>query len=88
MGDGLLVFDHAATTNNSMPQLFDGAYSHTNGSSSSCLQYGDPQSAYISAITKGFFNLLRTSATGGRNSTNNLTSYRFDSNSVGARVRT
>jgi hypothetical protein len=74
-----LVFDRAAATNSSMPQLFDGAYSNTNGSSSTWLLYGEPQSAYISAITNGFYNLLRTSATGGRDSTNNLTSYTFAS---------
>lgn len=72
-----LVFDSAAATNNSIPQLFDGAFSNTNGVS--WAGYGSPDDAYSAAISGGFYNLVRTSESGGRSSTSFLTDYTFSS---------
>ncbi|HEX5398251.1 MAG TPA: hypothetical protein VFY06_04310 [Verrucomicrobiae bacterium] len=74
-----LVFDNAASTNNTIPQLFDGAFSNTNGGSGNWIFYGNAGAAYTAAITNGFYNLIRTSATGGRDSTNVIISYTFNS---------
>jgi len=74
-----LVFDSAAATNHALPQIFDGAYSNTNGSPAGWLTFGNAAAAYNAAIIDGFYNLLRTSSSGGRDSTNNLTSYTFTS---------
>jgi hypothetical protein len=72
-----LVFDSTATNNNSIPQLFDGAFSNTNGSAAGWQFFGNPTDAYNAAISQGFYNLLRTAASGGRDSTNNITAYAF-----------
>lgn len=74
-----LVFDSAAVTNKLLPQLFDGAFSNTNGGSASWTFYPDPLAAYRAAISNGFAGLLRTGASGGRNSTDVVTSYTFPS---------
>ena len=73
-----LVFDKAAATNTALPQLFDGAFSNTNGAAAGWVFYSTPAAAYAGAISNGFYNLIRTAATGGRNSTNDLTSYTFN----------
>lgn len=73
-----LVFTGDAATNTSVSQLFDGAFSNTNGSAGGWVFWGDAASAYAGAITDGFYNLIRTAATGGRNSTNNVTTYTFN----------
>ncbi len=74
-----LVFDSAAATNNSLPQLFDGAFSNTNGGAANWHFYSNPTDAYNAAISGGFASLLRTSVNGGRDSTNFITSYAFAS---------
>lgn len=74
-----LVFDSGATNNNSLPQLFDGAFSNIKGGEGTWVFYGSAGDAYTGAVTNGFYNLIRTSGTGGRNSTNDLTSYTFAS---------
>ena len=76
-----LVFDSAATTNSSLPQLFDGAFSNTNGT---WYTYGSAASAYNAAIAGGFYNLIRTGPDGrnglnGQNGTVFRTSYTFAS---------
>ena len=77
-----LVFDGSAATNISTPQLFDGAFSNLKGGDVNFILYPDPNSAYIGAITNRFYNLIRTAATGGRNSTNDITSYTFTSSNT------
>ncbi len=72
-----LVFDGAAATNFSIPQLFDGAFSNTNGVDWHA--YGSPDDAYNAAIAGGFYNLVRTSETGGRSSSSFSTQYTFNS---------
>src|SRR5664279_2354576 len=76
-----LVFDGAAATNGTLPQLFDGAFSNTNGT---WYTYGSATDAYHAAITGGFYNLIRTGADGrnglnGQNGTVFRTSYTFAS---------
>lgn len=70
-----LVFDSSAATNSSVPQLFDGAFSNTNGT---WYTYVSAASAYSAAITGGFYNLIR-SGPGGRNGTVFQNSYTFAS---------
>jgi hypothetical protein len=74
-----LVFDSAAATNASLPQLFDGAFSNTNGGASNWHFYSNATDAYNAAISQGYADLLRTSVTGGRDSTTFTTSYVFNS---------
>ncbi len=69
-----LVFSSAALTNSSLPQLFDGAFPI---GSSVGVFYGNPADAYTAAITNKFYNLIRTAATGGRDSTNDVKTYTF-----------
>ena len=76
-----LAFDSAAATNSSLPQLFDGAFSNTNGT---WYTYGSAASAYNAAIAGGFYNLIRTGPDGrngfnGQNGTVFRTSYTFAS---------
>jgi hypothetical protein len=56
-----LVFDSSAATNSSVAQLFDGAFSNTNGT---WTFYSDAATAYNAAITDGFYNLIRTGSEG------------------------
>jgi hypothetical protein len=63
-----LVFPSAALTNNSITQIFDGA----DGPG-----FANAAEAYNDAITNHYYNILRTAATGGRDSTNLITSYTF-----------
>ena len=72
-----LVFDAAAATNASLPQLFDGAFSNTNGGGGTWTFYDNAIDAYNAAISQGHYDLLRTSATGGRDSINDVTTYTF-----------
>ena len=72
-----LVFDAAAATNTSLPQLFDGAFSNTNGGGGTWTFYDNAIDAYNAAISQGYYDLLRTSATGGRDSINDVTTYTF-----------
>ena len=74
-----LVFDGAAATNKSLPQLFDGAFSNTNGGANTWHFYANPVDAYNASISNGFASLLRTAATGGRDSTNDISAYAFAS---------
>jgi hypothetical protein len=69
-----MVFGGAAATNNSLPQLFDGAYTNffSNGPF-----FSDAESAYAGAVNGNFANALRTSESGGRGSTNFIYSYTF-----------
>lgn len=74
-----LVFDSAAATNGTLPQLFDGAFSNTNGT---WYTYGSAADAYRAAITGGFYDLIRTGSDGrnglnGQNGTVFRTSYTF-----------
>lgn len=69
-----LVFDSSAATNSSVYQLFDGAFSNTNGVN--WLTYSDAAAAYAGAITNGFYNLIRPGPAG-RSGTNYITSYTF-----------
>jgi hypothetical protein len=69
-----LVFDGSAATNSSVYQLFDGAFSNTNGVN--WLTYSDAAAAYAGAITNGFYNLIRPGPAG-RSGTNYTTSYTF-----------
>ena len=55
-----LVFTGDAATNTSLPQLFDGAFSNTNGGPGSWVFYSDAADAYAAASTNGFYNLIRT----------------------------
>jgi hypothetical protein len=76
-----LVFDSAAATNGTLPQLFDGAFSNTNGT---WYTYGSAAAAYQAAISGGFYNLIRTGSDGrnglnGQNGTLFRTSYTFAS---------
>src|SRR5579871_2265400 len=48
-----LVFSNASVANSSLPQIFDGAFSNTNGSSGSWIFYSDATDAYTGAITNG-----------------------------------
>jgi hypothetical protein len=57
------VFDAAAATNGSVPQLFDGAFSNTNGT---WTFYTNAQSAYAAAITNRFYDLIRPGLPSGR----------------------
>ena len=74
-----LVFDSPAATNAAIPQLFDGAFSNLKGGNDNFILYSTPSNAYSGAISGGFYNLIRTAATGGRDSTNDVTSYTFTS---------
>jgi hypothetical protein len=75
-----VVFDQSAT-NNTTPQLFDGAFSNTNGI---WYTYSNATNAYNAAVAGGFYNLIR-SGINGRNGTNGQsgtvisTSYAFNS---------
>lgn len=76
-----LVFDSAAATNNTLPQLFDGAFSNTNGT---WYVYANAAIAYEAAITNGFYDLIRTGPDGrngldGVNGTVFSTTYTFAS---------
>jgi hypothetical protein len=70
-----LVFDSSAATNSSVPQLFDGAFSNTNGS---WTFYSDAATAYNAAVTDGFYNLIR-SGPDGRDGLVFATNYTFGS---------
>lgn len=59
-----LVFDGSAATNTGVAQLFDGAFSNTNGT---WFAYPDAGSAYAAAVTGGFSNLVRPGPPNGRN---------------------
>ncbi len=72
-----LVFDSSATNHSGLPQLFDGAFA-TSGPPN----YGNAADAYQGAVTHGFANVMRTSDTGGRDSTNVITTYTFTTNST------
>jgi hypothetical protein len=74
-----LVFDSAAATNNAIPQLFDGAFSNTNGGPATWHFYATATDAYNAAISNGFAGLIRTGASGGRDSTNFSAAYTFTS---------
>jgi hypothetical protein len=74
-----LVFDSSAAADNSIPQLFDGAFSNTNGGAAGWQFFANAAEAYNGAVSEGFYNLLRTAASGGRDSTNNITAYTFAS---------
>jgi hypothetical protein len=69
-----LVFNSSAATNTTEQQLFDGAFSNTNGVD--WTTYNNATSAYNAAITNGFYNLIRPGAAG-RAGTNYTTSYTF-----------
>jgi hypothetical protein len=69
-----LVFDSSAATNASEPQLFDGAFSNTNGVD--WTTYNNATNAYNAAITEGFYDLIRPGPAG-RAGTNYTTSYTF-----------
>ena len=58
-----LVFDSSAATNASVAQMFDGAFSNTNGTWTT---YGSAVAAYTAAITGGFYDLLRPGLPNGR----------------------
>ena len=78
MLEDYLVYDVAAAMQtSSLPQLFDGAFSNTNGGSGTWTFYDNATDAYNAAIPQGYYDLLRTSATGGRDSTNDITAYTF-----------
>jgi hypothetical protein len=77
-----LVFDSAAATNNTMPQLFDGAFSNTNGGPGNWSFYPNSDAAYNAAVSDGFAGLIRTAASGGRDSSNFSSVYRFPTNST------
>ena len=72
-----LVFNSAAATDGSIPQLFDGAFSNTNGGAATWQFFGNPADAYNAAVSQGFYNLLRTAAGGGRDNTTDITTYTF-----------
>lgn len=59
-----LVFDGSAATNTGVAQLFDGAFSNTNGT---WFNYPDAGSAYAAAVAGGFDNLVRPGLPNGRN---------------------
>ncbi len=61
-----LVFDSSASMSNTVPQLFDGAFSNTNGT---WYYYASAAAAYGAAVTGGFFDLIR-SGSDGRNGNN------------------
>lgn len=69
-----MVFTSAAATNNSIPQLFDGACTNlfSNGPF-----FNDAASAYAGAVNGHFANAIRTSESGGRGSTNFIYTYTF-----------
>ncbi len=69
-----MVFSSAAATNNTLPQLFDGACTNlfSNGPF-----FNDAASAYSGAVNGNFANAIRTSESGGRGSTNFIYSYTF-----------
>jgi hypothetical protein len=69
-----LVFDSSAATNASEPQLFDGAFSNTNGVT--WTTYSNATNAYNAAIMEGFYNLIRPGPAG-RAGINYTTSYTF-----------
>ncbi|HEU5124553.1 MAG TPA: hypothetical protein VFW05_10870 [Verrucomicrobiae bacterium] len=69
-----MVFTSAAATNNTIPQLFDGACTNlfSNGPF-----FNNAASAYSGAVNGNFANAIRTSESGGRGSTNFVYSYTF-----------
>lgn len=72
-----LVFDSAAATDGSIQQPFDGAFSNTNGGAATWQFFANATEAYQGAISEGFYNLLRTAASGGRDSATDFTAYTF-----------
>jgi len=71
-----LVYDGAAAVNTSIPQLFDGAFSNTNGT---WQLFGNAAAAYNAAISEGLYDLIRTGPTG-RDGTNYSTTYTVSTN--------
>lgn len=69
-----LVFDGSAATNASVYQLFDGAFSNTNGVD--WQTYRDGPEAYAAAVKGGFYNRLRVGPLG-RSGKDFLTRYTF-----------
>jgi len=79
-----VVFDSAAATNSSLPQLFDGAFSNTN---LIWYTYPNATNAYNAAIAGGFYNLIRSGINGrqgtnGQSGTVISTSYTFNTNTT------
>ena len=71
-----LVFDGAAAANTSIPQLFDGAFSNTNGTWQT---FSNATNAYNAAISEGLYDLIRTGPAG-RDGTNYSTVYTVATN--------
>lgn len=63
-----LVFDSAALEDSSLSQIFDGAQGPG---------FANAIEAYDDSITNNYYNVLRTAVSGGRDSTNLITSYTF-----------
>jgi hypothetical protein len=71
-----LVFDNSAATNTTVAQLFDGAFSNTNGT---WLTYGNAAEAYGAATSNGWYDLVRPGPPLGRDGTNFSTTWTFSS---------
>jgi hypothetical protein len=75
-GTDYLVYDSAAAVNTALPQLFDGAFSNTNGT---WQLFGNASAAYSAAVSEGLYDLIRPGPAG-RDGTIYTTGYTFATN--------